>query len=69
MFIPLPQSGMASVAGKFTPRTAAFIVTRNKSAPITRGSDLERKWGERRSAPRDYIFDGPVLLGKNARRS
>ena len=28
------------------------------------GSDIERKWGERRSAPRDYIFDRPVLLGK-----
>ena len=28
------------------------------------GSDLERKWGERRSAPRDYIFQPVVLLGK-----
>ena len=27
------------------------------------GSDIERKWGDRRSAPRDYIFDRPVLLG------
>ena len=27
------------------------------------GSDIERKWGIRRSAPRDYIFDRPVLLG------
>jgi hypothetical protein len=26
-------------------------------------SDIERKWGQRRSAPRDYIFDRPVLLG------
>src|SRR5437588_255729 len=27
-------------------------------------SDIDRKWGERRSAPRDYIFARPVLLGK-----
>ncbi len=28
------------------------------------GSDLERKWGVRRSAPRDYIFESIVFLGK-----
>ncbi len=28
------------------------------------GSDIERKWGDRRSAPRDYIFERPVQLGK-----
>ena len=28
------------------------------------GSDIDRKWGERRSAPRDYIFERPVELGK-----
>ncbi len=28
-------------------------------------SDIDRKWGDRRSAPRDYIFDRPVLLGRN----
>src|SRR5205807_575780 len=27
-------------------------------------SDIDRKWGDRRSAPRDYIFDRPALLGK-----
>src|SRR5206468_6203255 len=26
--------------------------------------DIERKWGNRRSAPRDYIFDRPIFLGK-----
>ncbi len=26
--------------------------------------DIERKWGNRRSAPRDYIFERPVLIGK-----
>src|SRR5881394_3640373 len=27
-------------------------------------NDIERKWGNRRSAPRDYIFERPVFLGK-----
>src|SRR5438874_894866 len=27
-------------------------------------SDIERKWGTRRSAPRDYIFERPAMLGK-----
>jgi hypothetical protein len=27
-------------------------------------SDIDRKWGTRRSAPRDYIFERPALLGK-----
>src|SRR5437660_943583 len=28
------------------------------------GADIERGWGNRRSAPRDYIFERPVFLGK-----
>ena len=28
------------------------------------GADIERKWGDRRSAPRDYIFERPVFLAK-----
>jgi cbb3-type cytochrome oxidase cytochrome c subunit len=27
-------------------------------------NDIDRKWGDRRSAPRDYIFQRPVFLGK-----
>ena len=27
------------------------------------GSDIDRKWGTRRSVARDYIYDRPVLLG------
>ena len=27
------------------------------------GSDLERKWGNRRSVARDYIYDQPVQIG------
>ena len=46
------------------PRMAASIATASRCAPDYAGSDIERKWGKRRSAPRDYIFDRPVLLGK-----
>ena len=27
------------------------------------GSDLDRKWGNRRTVARDYIYDRPILLG------
>jgi Cytochrome C oxidase, mono-heme subunit/FixO len=27
-------------------------------------ADIDRKWGQRRSAPRDYLFDRPVQLGQ-----
>ncbi len=27
------------------------------------GSDIERKWGNRRTVARDYLFDGQVFLG------
>jgi len=29
------------------------------------GSDIERKWGDRRSAPRDYLFRTPGGVGQN----
>ena len=54
----------SSAARTFTQQTAASIAIANKSAPITIADDIERKWGNRRSAPRDYIFERPVFLGK-----
>src|SRR5437763_2980867 len=32
--------------------------------PDYEANDIERKWGNRRSAPRDYIFERSVFLGK-----
>src|SRR6184192_2439447 len=46
------------------------IYPQPQSGMVERGArdyaanDIERKWGDRRSAPRDYIFDQPVFLGK-----
>jgi cytochrome c oxidase cbb3-type subunit 2 len=36
------------------------------ASDLDRGRDLGQhpKWGQRRSAPRDYIFDRPVAIGK-----
>ena len=44
------------------PMPQSGMVTRG--ARVYSGADIERKWGDRRSAPRDYIFERPVLLGK-----
>ncbi len=43
---------------------AAFIATVEQVRADYAANDIERKWGDRRSAPSDYIFDRPVFLGK-----
>ena len=62
---PAPKSGMAERGRQ------VYIGERLRLLPqpagarrITPASDIERKWGDRRSAPRDYIFDRPALLGR-----
>ena len=61
---PAPRSGMAERGRRvYAANGCVYCHTQQVRADYA-GSDLERKWGERRSAPRDYIFDRPVLLGK-----
>lgn len=61
---PLPQSGMVERGRKvYVANGCVYCHTQQVRADYA-GSDIDRKWGERRSAPRDYIFDRPVLLGK-----
>ena len=61
---PMPRSGMAERGRKiYAANGCNYCHTQQVRADYA-GSDIERKWGERRSAPRDYIFDRPVLLGK-----
>jgi cbb3-type cytochrome oxidase cytochrome c subunit len=61
---PAPRSGMAERGRRiYVANGCNYCHTQQVRADYA-GSDLERKWGERRSAPRDYIFDRPVLLGK-----
>src|SRR4051794_7272186 len=61
---PLPQSGMAERGRKIYTANGCFYCHTQQVRPDSDSSDIDRKWGERRSAPRDYIYSRPVLLGK-----
>jgi len=61
---PMPQSGMfARGARVYAANGCAYCHSQQVRADYS-GADIERKWGDRRSAPRDYIFERPVFLGK-----
>jgi cbb3-type cytochrome oxidase cytochrome c subunit len=61
---PEPQSGMAERGRKVYMANGCVYCHSQQVRPDYAASDIDRKWGQRRSAPRDYIFDRPVLLGK-----
>jgi cytochrome c oxidase cbb3-type subunit 2 len=61
---PLPKSGMADRGRRVYSGNGCFYCHSEQVRPDYIASDIDRKWGERRSAPRDYIFARPVLLGK-----
>jgi cbb3-type cytochrome oxidase cytochrome c subunit len=61
---PMPQSGMAQRGLQvYSANGCAYCHSRWVRADYA-GADQERKWGDRRSAPRDYLFERPVMLGK-----
>ena len=60
---PLPKSGMAERGRKIYAANGCVYCHSQQVRADYAASDIERKWGDRRSAPRDYIFDRPVLLG------
>ena len=62
---PMPQSGMAERGRKVYTANGCYYCHTQQVRPDYDSSDIDRKWGDRRSAPRDYIFDRPVLLGRN----
>src|SRR5438045_2429078 len=61
---PSPKSGMAERGHCIYVANGCFYCHSQQVRPDYASSDIDRKWGERRSAPRDYIFDRPVVLGK-----
>ena len=63
-FYPVPPSGMAERGQKIYTANGCYYCHSQQVRPDYDSSDIERKWGERRSAPRDYIFQRPVMLGK-----
>jgi cbb3-type cytochrome oxidase cytochrome c subunit len=61
---PLPQSGMVTRGARVYAANGCIYCHSEQVRAEYAGADIERKWGDRRSAPRDYIFERPVLLGK-----
>jgi cbb3-type cytochrome oxidase cytochrome c subunit len=71
---PMPKSGMAERGRRIYVANGCFYCHSEQLRPDYAASDIDRprdaapspppKWGDRRSAPRDYIFDRPALLGK-----
>ncbi len=61
---PLPKSGMAERGRKVYIANGCFYCHSEQVRADYAAADIDRKWGERRSAPRDYIFARPVVLGK-----
>src|SRR5438045_8214125 len=61
---PSPKSGMAERGHCIYVANGCFYCHSQQVRADYAGSDIDRKWGERRSAPRDYIFERPVELGK-----
>src|SRR5882724_7835214 len=61
---PMPQSGMAARGGRVYAANGCIYCHSQQVRADYAAADIERKWGDRRSAPRDYIFEQPVFLGK-----
>ena len=61
---PMPKSGMADHGRRVYTANGCVYCHSQQLRPDYASADIDRKWGERRSAPRDYLFDRPVLLGQ-----
>src|SRR5216117_805954 len=61
---PRPQSGMFERGARVYAANGCVYCHSQQIRADYIADDIERKWGNRRSAPRDYIFDRPVFLGK-----
>src|SRR5262245_24630224 len=61
---PRPQSGMFERGAHIYAANGCVYCHSQQVRADYIADDIERKWGNRRSAPRDYIFERPVFLGK-----
>jgi hypothetical protein len=61
---PRPQSGMFQRGAHVYAANGCVYCHSQQVRADYIADDIERKWGDRRSAPRDYIFERPVFLGK-----
>lgn len=61
---PAPQSGMVERGRRiYAANGCVYCHTQQVRAEYA-GADIERGWGTRRSAPRDYVFERPAMLGR-----
>jgi cbb3-type cytochrome oxidase cytochrome c subunit len=63
-FYPRPQSGMFERGARVYAANGCVYCHSEQVRADYAADDIERKWGTRRSAPRDYVFDRPIFLGK-----
>ena len=61
---PRPQSGLFDRGERVYAANGCVYCHSQQVRADYIADDIERKWGNRRSAPRDYIFERPVFLGK-----
>ena len=61
---PQPQSGMVARGAHVYAANGCIYCHSEQVRADYAAADIERKWGTRRSAPRDYIFERPVFLGQ-----
>ena len=61
---PQPQSGMFQRGAHVYAANGCMYCHSQQVRPEYAGDDIERGWGNRRSAPRDYIFERPLFLAK-----
>src|SRR5438309_9589393 len=61
---PQPQSGMVERGARVYAANGCNYCHSQQVRADYAADDIERKWGDRRSAPRDYIFERQVFLGK-----
>ena len=61
---PQPQSGMFERGAHVFAANGCIYCHSQQVRADYAGADIERGWGNRRSAPRDYIFERPVFLAK-----
>ncbi len=61
---PAPKSGMADRGRRIYAANGCVYCHSQQVRADYAASDIDRKWGERRSAPRDYLFERPIMLGK-----
>jgi cbb3-type cytochrome oxidase cytochrome c subunit len=61
---PQPQSGMFERGAHVYAANGCVYCHSQQVRADYAGADIERGWGNRRSAPRDYVFERPVFLAK-----